>query len=100
MKYAIISLNNNQYKITEGEEILVDKIDKNEIKPEILLVVDDGKVFIGEPSLNKAKVGIEYVGDEKGTKLHVRKFRSKSRYRKKIGFRPEYTRLKVEKITV
>ena len=99
MKYAVISIKDNQYKVEEGEELLIDKIDKKELKPEVLLFVDDDDVQIGEPGLKKIKLELEHLGDEKGKKLHVRKFRAKSRYRRKIGFRPEYSKIKVKKLS-
>lgn len=99
MKYAVISINNNQYSVEEGNELLIDKIDKKDLKPEVLLYVDGKDIQIGEPVLKKAKVDVEYIGDEKGKKLHVRKFKAKSRYRRKIGFRPEFTKIRIKKLS-
>ena len=98
-RYAIVKINGHQYRISEGQEILVDKLNG---KPEskILLVVDNGKVLLGKPEVEKAKVSYKVLKDEKGVKIDVRKYKSKSRYRKHIGFRPKYTRLLVEKISI
>lgn len=99
MKYAVISIKGNQYRVSEGEEILVNMLgEKEEISPEILMVRDDGKINIGEPYVKGAKVAIKRISEEKGTKIHVIKYKSKSRYRRKIGSRPSYTRLLIEKI--
>ena len=100
MKQAIIRLNKNQYQISEGEEILVDKLIND--KPEIeVLYFNDGKnVKVGTPVLNDAKVKFEILEPEaKGKKLYVRKFRAKSRYRRKIGFRPVYSKIKIVSIS-
>jgi len=100
MKYAVIRIKGNQFKVEEGKEYLIDKIDPKELKPEVLLVVDGKKAAVGNPVVAKATVKIKVLAEEeKGKKLHVKKFKAKSRYRRKIGFRPIFTRIKVEKIS-
>ncbi len=97
MKYAIIRLGGKQYKIEEGREIVLDK-QKQELTPEVLLVVDEGKVKMGTPVLKNAKINFKNLGVEKGEKIYVKKYKAKSRYRKKKGFRAQHTRILVEKI--
>ena len=65
MKYAVIRIKGRQYKVTEGEELLVDKSLEKEIIPEVLLIVEDGKVKIAgmKPSL-LAQFFNEISGDE------------------------------------
>ena len=100
MTYAVIRIKGNQYKVSEGEEILVDKIGRTKVEPEVLLLVTDGKVAIGRPKVSSAKVRLKVVSvEEKGKKITVLKYKAKSRYRRKRGFRPVYTRLLVEKIS-
>lgn len=108
-KYAVVRIKGHQYKVAEGEEILVDKLSlplhgklgKDEVEPEVLLVVNDEKISVGKPILASAKVKIKIIKEEeKGEKIHVRKYKSKSRYRRHIGFRPKFTRLLIEKISV
>jgi len=99
MNYAVIRLQGHQYKVAEGEEILVDKISEKTPVIDVLLLVDDKKVHLGKPTLN-AKVDYKVLGEEKGKKLLVRKYKAKSRYRKRIGFRPQYTKLLIKKITL
>ncbi len=99
-KYAVIRLNRNQYFITEGDEIIVDKLDEKKVEPEVLLLVKNGKASIGKPIVKGAKVKIKIVEPEvKGKKIHVYKYRSKSKYRRKLGFRPVYTKLLIQKIS-
>jgi len=79
---------------------LVDKISENELKPEVLLLVEGDKVFVGKPQVEKVKIGLKIVSpEEKGKKIQVLTYKAKSRYRKRHGFRPKYTRLLVEKIS-
>ena len=98
MKYSVIKVQGKQYKVAQGEEILVDKLQTRQVEPEILLTVNEGKVSVGKPTVATAKITIKVLADEAGKKIDVVKYKAKSRYRKKIGFRPHYTRLLIEKI--
>ncbi len=100
-KFAVIKIQGHQYKIIEGDEILVDKINEDTPNADVLLVSDGDKVLVGKPVVKKASVKFKVLEkEEKGKKLTVRKYKAKSRYRKKIGFRPVYTRLEIQKISV
>lgn len=97
--YAVIRIRGNQYKVTEGEQILVDKL-REKLEPEVLLLVKDGKVSVGKPKVRGAKIKLKVIEEKvKGKKLYIRKYKAKSRYRRKMGFRPTYTKLLVEKIS-
>lgn len=98
--YSVIRLQGSQYKVSEGEEILVDFLNGERPKAEVLLKVKDGKVFLGKPFVKNAKVQLKVlVNKEKGKKLKILKFKAKSRYRRRMGFRALYTKLLVEKIS-
>lgn len=100
MKYAVIRLQGKQFKVFEGNEILVDKMNDLKAESEVLLLSDEGKVKIGKPILKDVKIKFKVLTEmEKGEKVEVYKFKAKSRYRKHTGFRPQYTRLLVEKIS-
>lgn len=99
MKYVIIKLQGHQYKVSEGDEILVDKLE-GKPEAEVLLTVNDEKVVVGKPVVKDAKVTLKVVESVvKGEKLYIRKYKAKSRYRRKTGFRPKYTKLLVQKVT-
>jgi large subunit ribosomal protein L21 len=100
MKYAVVRIGGKQYKAEEGKEILVDKlVEPKKLDPEVLLFVDGEKVKVGKPILKDVKISLKVVTElEKGEKVDVYKFKAKSRYKKHIGFRPQYTRLLVSKI--
>ena len=101
MKYAIIRLKGSQYKVSEGQEILVDKISGEEINPDVLLFVDGDAVSLGTPFVKGASVSVKVVEPEvKGEKIDVMKYKAKSRYRRKIGFRPQYSKLLIEKVSL
>ncbi|MBU0998076.1 50S ribosomal protein L21 [Patescibacteria group bacterium] len=97
-KYAIIKLQGHQYQVSENDEILVDKMSEGK-ELEVLLFVDGDKVKVGKPTLKDVSIKIKVINEEKGDKIKVFKFKSKSRYRRHRGFRAQYTRLLVEKIS-
>lgn len=103
MKYAVVKIGGSQYKVAEGDEIAVDKIDgekgKSLIFNQVLLLVDDQRVQIGQPLVKEAKVKAEIVGQFKGKKIRVATYKAKSRYRRVKGFRPQLTRIKIKSFT-
>lgn len=99
MKYAVIKVSGKQYKVSVGDRILVDKLNKDkEVKT--LLAKDEEKLYLGKPYLEKAKIGFSVGEVEKGKKIDVFKYKAKSRYRKHIGFRPQYSPLTINEISV
>lgn len=102
MKYAVVESGGKQYKAVEGGIIQVDRMqvedgDKVTIDA-VLLVVDDGKVSVGSPTVKGAKVQATVLGEVKGKKVVVFKYRPKKRIRVKTGHRQKYTRLEINAI--
>ncbi len=99
MKYAVVKIKGHQYKVSEKDEILVDYIGENKPEAEVLMISEDGKVKLGDPILKGGSVTLKVVETEvKGEKIYVAKYKAKSRYRRRIGFRPKYTKLLVQTI--
>lgn len=100
MKYAIIRTGGKQYQVREEEALLVEKIEAENsvIFDEVLLLVDDKKVKIGQPRVEGAKVKAKILGQIKGEKIRVAKFKAKSRYRKVKGHRQRLTKVKIERV--
>ncbi len=99
---AIIKTGGKQYLVKEGDEIIVDKIDKREkekIELETLAIFDEegNNLELGTPNLEK-KVTAEVISHNKGEKIRVARFKAKVRYRKVKGFRPMLSTLKIIKI--
>lgn len=103
MKYAVVKINGSQFKVTENDKIEIDRSSWPEGKPvvleEVLLLVEDNKVKIGKPILKEVKVQANVEKHFKGEKLDIYKFKAKTGYRRKIGFRSQKTLLTIEKIT-
>ena len=98
-KYAVIKISGHQYKVSEGEELLVDKIKDEKKTAEVLLVSDGEKLSVGKPLVSGAKVTFKILGEEKGEKIEILKYKAKSRYRRHTGFRASYTKIQILKIT-
>lgn len=102
MKYAIVEDGGKQYKAVEGSTIEVDRIsadvgDKVDLD-RVLLIVDDEQVDIGTPLVENASVSATVVGQIKGPKIIVFKYKPRIRYRVKSGHRQKYTRLQIDSI--
>lgn len=102
MDFAVVKIGSKQFKVSKGDTFEIDKISDNKDKKikfeEVLLVSQDGKVKIGTPIVKGASVTASLLGDKKGDKIRVSKFKSKVRYRRTIGFRPLLSEIKIEKI--
>lgn len=97
--YAVVSILGHQYVVKEKDELLVNKVNSDEVEYKVLLYVSNGKVSVGTPEVKDVKVTFKTIGDEKGEKIYVQKYKAKSRSRKKIGYRHSNTRVLVEKIS-
>jgi large subunit ribosomal protein L21 len=96
--YAVVEVGGRQYRVSPGDEIYVEKLDAaagSQIKLPALLVSDDEGIFVGKPFVAGREIAAEVVNNEKGDKLIVFKYKPKKRYRKKIGHRQTYTKLKI-----
>lgn len=104
MSYAVIKASGKQHKVAEGDLLTLDKLDLDGKRTitfdDVLLFADGDDVKIGNPNISGASVEASFVEDKKGDKLRVSKFKAKSRYRKTIGFRPQQTVVKIEKIKI
>ncbi len=101
MRYAVITSGGKQYKVSEGETILVDKLPKSKgdiVFDQVFLLRWDDTISMGAPTVAGATVTAKILGDEKGEKLRISKFKSKVRYRRSVGFRARLTRLEIVSI--
>jgi large subunit ribosomal protein L21 len=95
--YAIISLGGKQYRVREGERLLVDRLRADEgatVEPRVLLVVGDGAPDLAPSTTVTARV----VGHELGEKIRIGKYRRRTGYRRHAGHRSRLTRIEIESI--
>lgn len=100
--YAIIKTGGKQYKVAEGDAIMVEKLDLEEgaavTFDEVLTVVDGDKVVVGKPVVEGAKVTGKVEAQGKAKKILVFKYKAKSNYRRRQGHRQPFTKVVIEKI--
>jgi large subunit ribosomal protein L21 len=96
--YAIISVSGKQYRVREGERLLVDRLGTAEGKtfqPEVLLVGDGAATALGA---NGVTVTARVVGHVLGEKIRIGKYRPKSGYRRHNGYRSRLSQIEIESI--
>lgn len=99
--YAIIATGGKQYRVSEGDVIYIEKIDAqvdSTVSFDVLLMGNDGDVKIGTPVIEGVKVEGKVVGQIRGEKIVVYKYKSKKNYRRKQGHRQPYTKVEITKI--
>ena len=96
--YAIISVGGKQYRVREGEKLLVDRLAHGEGKafnPAVLLVGGGGGTQISPKDVT---VTARVVADVKGEKIRIGKYRPKNGYKKHTGFRASLSQIEIESI--
>ena len=101
--YAVIKSGGKQHKVSEGEEILLEKISLDEGEAiefsEVLAVNKDGNLNVGKPLLEGAVVKGKVLNHLKTKKITVIKMKRRKDYRKKQGHRQNLTKVKIESIS-
>ena len=95
--YAIISVGGKQYRVREGEKLLVDRLAHGEGKtfnPTVLLIGGDGGTDLSPSATVTARV----VADVRGDKIRIGKYRPKNGYKKHTGFRASLSQIEIESI--
>jgi large subunit ribosomal protein L21 len=98
MAYAIISLGGKQYRVQEGERLLVDRLKQDEgktLSPAVLLVGGDGST---QMTPKDVAVTARVVKHLRGDKIVIGKYRQRTGYRRHTGFRAALTQIEIESI--
>ena len=98
MSYAIISLGGKQYRVREGERLLVDRLPTAEGKtfhPDVLMVGGDGAFELAPKGV---QVTAKVIGSPLGKKIRIGKYRPKTGYRRHTGFRAKLTQIEIQSI--
>ncbi len=101
--FAVIETGGKQYKVAVGDtiavELLADSKEGDTVTFENVLLTDTGSdTKIGTPHVSGAKVTGTNLGDHKGKKLSIIRFKAKSNRSRKIGHRQQYTHVRIDKI--
>ena len=98
MTYAIVRMGGKQYRVQEGEQLVVDRlaVDQSEtFHPEVLLVGGDGKAELAPKGV---QVTAKVVAHELGDKIVIGKHRRRTGYRRRNGFRARLSRVEIQTI--
>jgi large subunit ribosomal protein L21 len=97
MSYAIIHVGGKQYRVREGERLLVDKLATDEgatFTPRVLLVGGDGNTDLSPTTTVTARV----LNHQLGEKIRIGKYKKRTGYRKHNGYRSRLTQIQIESI--
>jgi large subunit ribosomal protein L21 len=100
MSYAVISIGNKQYRVREGQRLLVDRVPHAEGKtfhPDLVMVGGDGDPKLGG-DLKGQQVTVKVAEHVRGKKIIVGKHRRRTGYKRRNGFRASLTRIEVQSI--
>ena len=101
--YAIVESGGKQYRVSAGQEILVEKLEQQEgdtvSLDRVLLVGGEGNTKVGTPLIDGASVEAKVVAQGRGPKVFAFKKKRRKGHTKKIGHRQAQTRLVIEKIS-
>ncbi|WP_232547596.1 50S ribosomal protein L21 [Propioniciclava soli] len=97
--YAIVRSGGRQHKVAVGDVLTVDKIVDAEIGSTVnltpLMLVDGDAVTTDVSALGKVSVTAEVLAEHKGPKIRILKYKNKTGYKKRMGHRQRYSRVKV-----
>ncbi len=98
--YAIIETGGKQYRVQEGDILDVELLHADgEVKFDQVLMIQDGYTSkIGQPHLPKCSVHAEVIETAKGPKVIAFKYKRCKNYRRTVGHRQKYSRVKIKKI--
>lgn len=100
--YAIIETGGKQYRVQEGDIIDVELLGSDQAVAfdKVLFLHDGNTPKVGLPHLPACSVHAEMIGEVKGPKVIAYKYKRRKNYRRTVGHRQRYSRIKITKITV
>ena len=99
--YAIIASGGKQYRVSQGDVIYIEKIEKEvdcSVAFDVLLLGGEEGLKVGKPVVEGASVEGKVLGQVKGEKIAILKYKSKKNYRRKAGHRQPYTKVEITSI--
>jgi len=100
MAYAIVKTGGKQYRVEQGQTLLVERLPDDEGATVVLqpLLFRSTDTIFDTDGLKKVSVKAKIVGHERGEKLRVFKFKPKRGYKRTAGHRQELTRLEITEV--
>jgi large subunit ribosomal protein L21 len=96
--YAVVKAGGRQEKVSVGDTLVVDRVDAAvgaKVNFPAVLLVDGQDVTADPKALASVKVVGEVLADQKGPKIRITRYKQKTGYRRRQGFRAALTRVKI-----
>lgn len=95
--YAVIDSGGKQSKVSPGDVVSVERLStgSDEVSFTPLLVVDSGGRVLTGPALSGASVSARVLGEVKGPKIRIFKYKAKTGYRRRMGHRQKYSQIEI-----
>ncbi|MFN4245384.1 MAG: 50S ribosomal protein L21 [Brevinematia bacterium] len=101
--YYLVDIQGKQYKVKQNDILIVDNLNKQKgdkvVFDKVLALFDDKTVEFGKPYIKGRKVEAIVEENFKGKKIVVFKYRNKVNWRRKYGFRPYLTKIRVTSLS-
>lgn len=102
--YAVIKTGGKQYRVQEGQKLLVEKLDHEvgqvfQLNP-VLMVSNGDKLHVGNPLVKGAVVQAEVIKHGRDKKVTILKFRRRKHHMKQMGHRQSFTQIKITSIAL
>lgn len=101
--YAVVVTGGKQYRVEQGSKVRVEKLSgeagSTVTLDQVLMVGDGSDIKVGTPTVDGASVTAEIVGQGRGKKVEIIKFRRRKHHMKRQGHRQAYTELKITGIS-
>lgn len=100
-KFAVVKIGSKQYRVFEKQKISIEKLTgkvNDKVIFDQVLLISDNKIFVGQPTIQKAQVEARIINQGKLPKIKVIKFKPKKRYKKVQGHRQFFTEIEILKI--
>ena len=99
--YAIVKAGGHQDKVAVGDVVIIDMVEAEvgetlELEP--VMIVDGETALVGSDKLKGKTVKVEVIGDAKGPKIRIIKYKNKTGYRKRLGHRQPLTVVEIKEI--
>ena len=102
--YAIIETGGKQYKVSSGDVVNVELMEGGDEKTvkfdRVLMIGGEGSPKLGAPLVAGASVAADVIGQVKGDKIDIQKYKRRKGYHKKQGHRQKYIQVKITGINV
>ena len=101
--YAVVVTGGKQYRVEQGSKVRVEKLSgeagSTVTLDQVLMVGDGSDIKVGTPTVDGASVTAEIVGQGRGKKVEIIKFRRRKHHMKRQGHRQAYTEIKITGIS-